>query len=300
MIGSRRLTWRALAVSASLLGLLASTAPAVAQDEPEDEPVDDTGTAEPEPVTTAPRLDRLTSGSDRLFLAFAEEAGLIERQWWEGQVELVDADPADATIFRLVFALQPWKRVEMGGRIGFGNTDTPPNLPDGSGATDTDVWAKYHLGAAGGDTEFAVGALATIPTGDDTAGLGTDSFDFQVHGAVRHRLPTMILSAHLGLRHNGDGQIFGGTTTDTGITLEGKTSTVAGAGVFFPAWDRLTLVGEVVLQTERYERSDSDLRVLGGANWRVFDRGMLRGAAALGVTDGAPDAQLIVSYAHLF
>ena len=34
---------------------------------------------------------RPTSGSDRLFLAFAEDATLVDRQWWEGRVETANA-----------------------------------------------------------------------------------------------------------------------------------------------------------------------------------------------------------------
>ena len=54
--------------------------------------------------------------TDRLFLSFAEEATLVSRQWWEGQVEFQDGDGFDAKILRGVAAFQPWAQVEFGGR----------------------------------------------------------------------------------------------------------------------------------------------------------------------------------------
>ena len=48
------------------------------------------------------------------------------------------------------------------------------------------------------------------------------------------------------------------------------------------------------------EIGDSDTRLLGGINWRLANRGMFRGAVALGLDDGAPDFQLLLGYAHEF
>ena len=49
-----------------------------------------------------------TSGSDRLFLAFIEDATLVDGQWWEVQVETADFDAFDANVIRGVAAFQPW------------------------------------------------------------------------------------------------------------------------------------------------------------------------------------------------
>lgn len=257
-------------------------------------------TEDPPPTPRRRAPATATSGADRLFLSFAEEAAVIDTQWWEGQFEYLDGDGLDATIGRIVIAMQPFSRVEVGGRVGFGSTDTPPSLPDGSGATDLDVWGKWHLGTANRDTDFALGALVTVPTGDDTAGLGNDSFDLEAFGSVRYRLDAVILSGVAGVRVNGDGQRFGGKDSPQGFETQGKTSTLIGAGALYPLSDTLTLAGELRMETERFENADSDLRFLAGANWRPFNRGILRGAVALGVTDGAPDAQLLAGYAYVF
>jgi hypothetical protein len=46
----------------------------------------------------------------------------------------------DQNVLRGTVALQPFQNLEMGGRIGFGSTDAPGDLPEGSGATDLDLW----------------------------------------------------------------------------------------------------------------------------------------------------------------
>ena len=236
-----------------------------------------------------------TSGSDRLFLAFAEDATVIdESQWWEVQVEFADGDIVDATIVRGIVAIRARPNLEIGGRVGFGNTDTPAPFPDGSGATDLDAWAKYYLGSSSSNTEFAVGGIVTIPTGDDTAGLGFDSFGLGAFGSVRHRLERAIITGHAGLRLNGDGMFLGSPGVD------GKTSVHLGGGVIVPLSDQVTAVGELYYEGERFDGAESDVRILGGINWRVNQRGMVRFAVALGLEDGAPDAQLLGGYAFRF
>jgi hypothetical protein len=243
-----------------------------------------------------------TSGDDRLFQMFAEDATIVPNQWWEGSFDFTSYDTGhenfDVTALMLTAALKPVDRLELGGRVGFGNSSGDPGAPDGSGATDLDLWGKWHLGSTGGRAEFAVGGLATIPTGDETAGLGHDAFDFEGFGAMRYRLPAAILCAHAGFRINGDGHI--GEPHRYGATLDGKTSFLLGAGAIFPLSDQVSLVGEANMETERWEGVDSDVRLLFGVNWRPLNRGMIRAAVSAGLTDGAPDGRLILGYAYTF
>lgn len=236
-----------------------------------------------------------TQQPDRLFQAFAEDAAIIPGQWWEGQVIVIDGDPVNAAILGLVVAFRPYQNFEVGGSVGFGNTDAPPLFPDGSGATDLDVWGKWNFGRVGGakNTDFAVGGIATIPTGDDTAGLGEDAFHVALFGSLRHQMDDAVIAAHAGLRINGNGNIFG-------VPLSGKTSGIAGVGVILPVRDRLSLVGEANLETERFDGGDDDIRVLGGVNWRPLARGTIRAAFSVGLTDGAPDAAIVAGYAVAF
>jgi hypothetical protein len=253
--------------------------PAAAQTDP---PPEDATAAQP----------RQTGATDRLFLSFAEEATLVDRQWWEGQAEFLDGSGFDARILRGVAAFQPWDQIEFGGRVGFGSTSTT-TLPEGSGATDLDLWAKYHFGA-GGKTEFAVGAVATIPTGDDAVGLGYDSFAFGAFGSFRHRSKRFVFTGNLGVNTNGGGQVFG-------TNLSGETSFIGGFGMLIPTGGRVTFVGEARYESERFDGFDSDSRLLGGVNLGVGKGGgVFRAALAVGLTDGAPDGQLIVGYAATF
>lgn len=235
-----------------------------------------------------------TSSTDRLFLNFIEDATVADDQWWEGQVEYQDGEIADAALIRGVVAFQPVSHLEVGGRVGFGNTDAPASFPDGTGATDLDAWAKYYFDRGDGANEWAVGAVVTVPTGDDTAGLGTDAFSLGFFGSVRHRFDRILFTGKLGLRINGDAQIFGLPERD------GEVSLSVGAGVIVPWSDAVSFVGEANFEGERFDGFDEDVRVLGGINWRLGNRGILRPALGLGLTDGAPDAQILLGYAATF
>jgi hypothetical protein len=248
--------------------------------------------AQTQPSQDDSNTGRQTRATDRLFLSFAEEATLVDRQWWEGQIEFLDGSGFDASILRVVAAFQPWAEVEFGGRVGFGDTSLPGMLTDGSGATDLDLWAKYHFGA-GGKTEFAAGGLATVPTGDDAVGLGFDAFSFGAFGSLRHHGNRFVFTGDIGVKANGDGRMFG-------VDLDGETSFTAGAGILIPTSDRLTFVGEARLETERFNGFDSDTRLLGGINLSVGKGKVFRAALAFGLTDGAPDGQLIAGYAASF
>jgi hypothetical protein len=232
---------------------------------------------------------RPTSGEDRLFPSFAEDATIIPNQWWEGSFEFTSYEHVDVTALMATAVFKPVERLEVGGRVGFGSASADGNRADGSGATDLDVWGKYHLGAAGGRAEFAVGGLVTVPTGDETAGLGHDAFNFEGFGAVRYRLPEAILAGHVGLRMNGDGH---GQLRE----LDGRNSALFGVGLIFPLSDRVGLVGEANVESERWEGQGSDFWLVGGVNWRPLNRGIVRAA----VTAGAPAIRLTIGYAYTF
>jgi hypothetical protein len=238
-----------------------------------------------------------TSNGDRLFLSFIEDATLARNQWWEGQIEFADGlklpgGDIDAVLFRGIAAFQPWIDVEMGVRVGFGSTDGP-NGADGSGATDLEAWGKYYMDQWE-NIELAFGGVLTIPTGDETAGLGEDSFGGSAFGALRYRLSRLIISGHLGVQFNGDGR-----QTDA-VDRDGETAFQAGGGVIYPFSGKVSGIAELAYDGGRLEGSDDMLSLLGGINWRVGARSNLRAAVAFGLDDGAPDARLVVGYAAQF
>jgi hypothetical protein len=239
--------------------------------------------------------------ADRLFLSFAEDATIIQKQWWEAQFEYADGSsdyPWDKTIVRGVIAITPVKNLEVGGRVGFGSTDATGSTPDGTGATDLDLYGKYHFGDYQ-TTEFAAGVIATVPTGDDNAGLGADAFSVKAFGSMRHHLPSATFTANAGLKINGDGQI-GSRNPPGKVELKGKTSASLGLGLLIPVSNEFTLVTEAVVETERFDNTDADVRLLGGVNWRPMNRGTFRGALSAGLADGAPDFQVLLGYAWVF
>ena len=225
---------------------------------------------------------------DRLYLTFGQEATLVDRQWWEGRFDYIDlSSGVDIMGLRAVAAFQPWDEVEFGGTVGFADSDGFPG--SGSGATDLDLWAKFHFGE-GGKRQYAAGGLVIVPTGDDAAGLGADSFSFGGFGSVRHQGRRAIFSGNLALRVNGDG-VPG---------ANGETSIEVGLGAIVPANDKLSFIAETRFETERFEGSESDFRALGGINLATGGNGAFRAAVAVGLTDGAPDLQLIAGYAATF
>ncbi len=249
----------------------------------------------PEP-TPAPAPAPSVAGkrTDRLFFNFIEDAAVVTHQWWEAQFEYTDGDPVDSVILRGVAAFQPLQSLEVGGRVGFGSTDTPSGFPDGSGATDFDLWGKWYFETPSGTTEFAAGAVVTLPTGDNTAGLGFDAFAVEGFGCMRYNANRFTLTGKIGLRLNEDASFLGSSDID------GETSASIGGGVLWPWTQKVTFVGELNFEDGRFEGADSDTRFLAGLNWRTGGRGILRGAVTLGMSDGAPDVQLLVAYAWLF
>lgn len=232
---------------------------------------------------------------DRLFLrTFEFDGELVDGQWWEGNLAYTDFDNYSSFTLDVLGAVQPFRNFEVGGRVGFGSTDTDRGLPDGSGATDFDLWAKYRIGAASPDTDISVGGEVRIPTGDDRAGLGTDSFAGTIFGALRQELQNSVFTAYLGVQFNDDGRIF------DDVQLNGKTAGLMGGAVILPLTTNISFVGEANLSTERFEGADSEFNIQGGINWHVSQNGVFRASLLIGITDGGPDNALAVGYAHTF
>ncbi len=233
---------------------------------------------------------------DRLFFAFAQEANLVKSQWWEGQIEYNEGGddfPVNTFLARGVVAFRPVQTLEVGGRVGFGTTHASGAGLDGSGATDLDIYGKWVFPNVGQNLDFSVGLLATIPTGDDTAGLGFNSFAAQAFGGIRYRFDQVEIGGHVGARLNQDGKF-------QLVDLQGKTSFEFAFSALFPLANQVSLVGEARTETERFEGASSSAELLAGINWRAFGRGMLRGAVSAGLTNGAPNFRVIASYAYTF
>ena len=264
----------------------------------------DAAAAPAEPATPASSFDV----KDRLFLSFMQDAALVKSQWWEAQISYADSSagtPVDSLILRGVVAFRPVKTLEVGGNFGMGTGDAGRSgKRDGTGATDLQAYAKWVFPDGAPNTDFTAGMIFTIPTGDDYAGLGFNSFAWEVFGGVRYRLGNaVIFGGHFGISLNGDGefQTHG---------LKGQTAFDLAFSAVFPLANQVSIVTELVSQTARFDNTnpspyssigaDTATQLLGGVNWRAFDRSMFRGSIAFGLTDGAPDFSALVSYAYTF
>ena len=221
---------------------------------------------------------------DRLFLAWAEDATIVDG--WQVDAGVVheefDAGSVDGVRVIGAVSFESIPRIEFGGRIGFEDAESD------SGLTDMDAWAKLDLGRHGA-ARFAVGGIATLPTGDSDAGTGTDTFSSKLFGAVRFAAAPFLVSAHAGVRFTGDGEV-------AGFALDGTTSFDAGVSAIWPRGDRLALVGETFYEAARFDGLDDDARILFGANWKLIDFGHARLAVGAGLTDAAPDWFLIAGW----
>jgi hypothetical protein len=245
--------------------------------------------------------------SDRLFLAFAQDAALVKSQWWEGQLQYSDASkgtPVDSFVLRGVLAFRPIKTLEVGGSFGVGDTSTSVYPNDGFGAIDLQAYGKWVFPKVSEGTDLAAGMILTVPTGDDAVGLGFNSFASQAFGSVRHELnKSVVLGGHVGFCLNGDGEF-------EGFELDGKFSYEMGFSALFPLANDVSLVAEAGFQTARFDNNnpgpnnligaETAASVLGGINWRAFGRGMFRGAVSFGLAEGSPDFSALLSYAYTF
>jgi len=231
-------------------------------------------------------------GSDRLVLAYAEDAVLVADQRWELQVEVADFDVVDRTVARVQGAIQlpQLDGVEFGGRVGLGSVDNPPGVSDDSGVTDLDAWTKFMFRTnKDGTTDYAAGFVVTLPVGDDRAGLGQDALRSKFFGSVRRALPWGVVSGHVGLRLNEAGRIGG-------VRRDGEIAPGLGAALILPRTPNITVIVEAMVEGESFDGVGTDARLLAGVNWRLREVVTLRFAAAAGLADGAPDSQLLVGY----
>lgn len=253
----------------------------------------DPATAPAKPAGSAPTA--ASQIADRLFLTFSQDAALVPSQWWEGQIEFADGknDDPDVFLVRGVFAFHPIKSLEVGGNVGFGRANAPGRIYDGNGATDLDIYGKWVFANVASNTDVSAGVLLTVPTGDDTAGLGYNAFASQVFGGVRYRTEPVVIGAHVGIRYNGTGRY-------QTVGMAGKTSLELAVSALFPLANQVSVVGEAQFESDRFEDRDASTQLLVGVNWRAFRRGTFRGALAGGLTDGAANFRLILGYAYNF
>ncbi len=247
----------------------------------------------PMPVAPQPRrVMKDLGGVDRMFLSFVEDPALALRQHWEAQAAVGDFDGVDRYDSRLVAAFQfpGLPRAEFGLRGGFRGLEGRSFVPDDSGISDLDVWAKVHAyRSTNNRTDLGFGALLTFPTGDPDSGLGDDAVQSKVFVTLSYAMRFAALIAHAGVRTADDGERFG-------LPLEGEVSPAGGVGLLFPFSTRFSMVLEAKYDGERFKNTEAESQALVGLNWRVSRVGVLRFAVAGGLEDGSPDSEIVFGY----
>ena len=238
---------------------------------------------------------RRFAGADRLYLAFVEDVPHLEWLRFEANLGVAFFDAADAmgSEFLAAWAPRSLSRVELGARAGVVRVDFDSG-DEATGPTDLEAWARYHFGTRGArGIQLSAGALLTLPTGDEDTGSSFDALRSAWFVAGRLGVGQVTISAHAGLRFNEDAEI--GSTR-----LDGVVAPFVGGAVLWPLREDLVLVSELRFEAKRFEGAEADARLLVGATWKRFEPGMFRFALATGLSDGAPDAQLLAGYAFVF
>ena len=248
------------------------------------------------PALARQPVGRGISGSEdrdarRLLQRFVEDAAIIPGAWVEGLYVYQNQPGSNSSHFigpLIAFRVVP--NVEAGIRFGFlkQGSDT---MPDGSGLSDIDLYAKYRLPGTGRG-RAAIGALFKAPTGDEEKGLGTGKADIEIFGAWRADLEAVTLTANAGVRFNGN--------PDSPLE-ESEDSILLGAAILLPARSNLTFLIEATFESERTEGGESDARLTLGAQGFGLGRGSgLRGGLSIPLRDGAPDYELIFGAAFVY
>jgi hypothetical protein len=189
--------------------------------------------------------------------------------------------------------------LDVGVLTGFMSLD--PEQGDGeSGLMDVEVIGKYRFMDA--PTKLAAGAVISLPVGKKELMQG--GFDIEFFGATRYELETISLEGHFGFRINGgiDREYsytdpFTGQTTTQEVEIDGELSIKLGGGVLFAATPQLTVLGELTIETARFDGGDEDMRLTPGVDFRLNPNFGLRGGLGLGLGDGSPDLELLAGAA---
>ena len=247
-------------------------------------------------IVIVPARDPLPfAGADRLFLSFVEDATFVEGQRYETDLSAAGSSGSTsfASEFLAVVNFTALPRLEFGGRLGYGGT----NFDSGGGAaglTDLEAWGKFNVGSSlKRGTRWAAGFVLRFPTGDQDTGLSYEALQSKAFGSARFDVGRFTVSANAGLQFNED-------TTVLGSKLDGRVAASIGGAALLEFNHQLVGVGEVLFEGEPYEGVGADARLLFGVNWKPLDQGMFRLALGFGLTEGAPDAVLVLGWAFEF
>jgi hypothetical protein len=263
-------------------------------------------------ATTTPNATKITAAPPagepanmRFFQLFIPDAQIVNKQWWgiEFQWDRGAVPPfksADGIVLVPTFAISPIKNLEVGGSLpfidyeldnGYIRPGTTSEFTGDSGIGDLLTWAKYRF--YDGPVQVTGGVTFSLPTGSDSAGLGNGEFTPGIFGSVRMKVEDGYFLGTVAFN-------FYGNATILDTEVDGKTATLLGGAYIWEGYPNWLFSGEVTAQSELYEGYPSDFRATAGAQYLGVKHSIFRGAVEVGLSDGAPDFQLILGYAYTF
>jgi len=249
----------------------------------------------------------------RFIQQFGVDAAIMDKQWYGVELRYQSGavpplEKADGWLITTMIAIRPFPNLEIAGDAPYisYDLDSPRPRPgdlndfDGeSGLADLNLWGKYRFYNRNG-VSFTAGVLLTLPTGSEDDGLGTGELVPGAFAAVRIKAGDGYFLADAGVRFNPDSTILNSD-------LSGRNAAFFGGGYLWEAYENWVLSGEVTAVSETYDDSDSafsvgssDFRLTGGIQFLGLSHQFLRGGVAVGLSDGAPDFELIFGYAYHF
>ena len=240
------------------------------------------------------------TGDHRLIRSFIEDGAIVQVGWLELTASYTRQDEGRDLLAESIASFRIGEEFEAGFTLGFldrqrqaGDTLYGAPIPsdiDGAGFADPRVFGKYRLLRS--PVEMSMGAIATLPLGDEDNGRGAGSLRYEVFLGLRKRFTrvTWIGSAAV-LKHD-DSEAVG--------AAEGNTTARVGIGAIVPFSRIWTLIAEATYEGAPYGDGDDPADVLIGLDWRPTENTAIRGAVDAGLTDAAPDLQAILSAAFNF
>lgn len=240
------------------------------------------------------------TGDHRLFRSFIEDGAIVQVGWLELAVSYTRQDAGRDLLAESIASFRVGEEFEAGFILGlldrrreagdmiFG-APISQNI-NGAGLADPRVFAKYRLLRS--PVEMSVGAIATLPLGEEERGRGAGSLRYEAFLGLRKRLTRVTLIGSAALKRHDDSEGPG--------AAEGNTTARIGIGAIVPLTRIWVLIAEATYEGAPYGDEDDPAVLLLGLDWRPTENLAIRGAVAAGLTDPAPDLHALLSAAFNF
>lgn len=232
-----------------------------------------------------------TATNVNLFQTYFQDATIANTITGEGFFQYGSYDNFSTMDLAVQATFPVVPQFQMSGAWAF-ESQSPDVGDSQTGVTDISVSGRYQV--VQGNTPIAVGALFTLPVGNDKL-LYQGSFNFGFFGSLRHNIERspVVLAGTFGLDFIDKPVSYNPTTMQ--FNKDRDTSVLLAGSVIYPMASGLGLVFEINL------RPDDDYALLsGGLDYPLRSGGRIRGALGLGLDDAAPDFAFRFGYAMGF